>query len=49
MRRADRSRQGNAGKAVSFWQEVIFGVTLLFLGLFLEDWIDGWRNRKRRS
>ena len=28
------------------WQEILFGLIMLALGLFLEDWIDRWRGRK---
>lgn len=31
---------------MSFWQEVIFGVVMLIVGLFAEDWIDRYRSRK---
>lgn len=31
---------------MSFWQEVTFGVLMLVIGLFAEDWIDQWRGRK---
>ena len=32
---------------MTFWQEIIFGITILLVGLFLEDWIDRWRGGKR--
>lgn len=31
---------------MSAWQEILFGISMLFLGLFLEDKIDQWRGRK---
>lgn len=34
---------------MSAWQEVVFGIVLLIVGLFLEDWIDQWRERRRRG
>ena len=34
---------------MSRWQEMLFGVAMLLLGLFLEDWIDRYRDRKRRN
>ena len=32
----------------AWWQEIIFGVVMLCVGLFLEDRIDIWRERRRR-
>ena len=31
------------------WQEVVFGGIMLLIGLFLEDWIDRYRDRKRKN
>ena len=32
---------------MSAWQEIVFGLLMLVVGLFLEDWIDQWRERRR--
>ena len=31
------------------WQEILFGLLMLLLGLFLEDYIDRYRDRKRKN
>ena len=30
------------------WEEIAVGVGLMTLALFAEDWIDQWRERRRR-
>ena len=49
-----RGPSQGAGAGVSWWlgqftrlDEMVFAVTMLLIGLFLEDWIDQWRGRKQ--
>ena len=39
----------NWHEGLTAWQEILFGLGLLVLGLYLEDRIDRWRARKREQ